>query len=153
MRVYRISKCEFINDLRGSGAAQFPGRWHSKGTYILYTAATPSLALLESVVHISNIAVSSYCMLCLDLSSDQILTVTAEELPGEWFVNPAPDRLKKIGDNFIREGRFLAMKLPSAIMPEENNILVNPNHPEFENAHVVYVRAIPIDKRFLKQGP
>ena len=46
MKVYRISKCEYIEDLEGTGAARYPGRWNSKGVYILYTAATPSLALL-----------------------------------------------------------------------------------------------------------
>ncbi|MEJ0103503.1 MAG: RES family NAD+ phosphorylase [Bacteroidota bacterium] len=80
MNVYRISKCEYISDLQGTGAALYPGRWHSKGTYILYTAATPSLAMLESVVHISNIAIASFCMTCLSIPEDKIKTITVEEL-------------------------------------------------------------------------
>lgn len=150
MRVYRISKCAYISDLQGTGAAQYPGRWHSKGTYILYTAATPSLALLESVVHISNIAVASYCMLCLSIPENKILVITAAELPANWFSNPAPDSLRSIGDSFIRENKFLALKIPSAIMPEENNFLLNPAHADFKNVSVVYTRNIPIDERFLK---
>jgi RES domain-containing protein len=150
MRVYRISKCEFVSDLHGTGAAMYPGRWHSKGTYILYTAATPSLALLESVVHISNIAIASYCMICLSVPEDKILSITAPELPANWFVNPSPDVLKQIGDSFIRKNKFLALQLPSAIMPEENNFLLNPNHSDFKKVSVVYNRTIPIDERFLK---
>jgi RES domain-containing protein len=149
MRVYRISKCEFINDLQGTGAARYPGRWHSKGTYILYTAATPSLALLESVVHISNIAVSSYCMICLSIPDDAIQSIPADGLPENWFVYPPPDVLKRIGDSFAGENKYLALKLPSAIMPEEHNYLVNPNHSDFSRVSVVYTRNIPIDKRFL----
>ena len=150
MKVYRISKCEYISDLHGTGAAQYAGRWHSKGTYILYTSATASLALLESVVHISNIAVASYCMICLSVPEDKIKTIEEKELPDNWFVNPSPDVLKQIGDSFIKENKFLAARIPSAIMPEENNFLLNPNHKDFKKVSVVYTRAIPIDKRFLK---
>ena len=151
MKVYRISKCEYIDDLQGTGAARYPGRWHSKGTYILYTAETPSLALLESVVHISNIAVSSYCMMCLEIPGSKIITITNNELPENWFTNPPLDILKKIGDSFITENKFLALKLPSAIMPEENNYLLNPNHHDFKKVSVIYIRNIPIDERFLKK--
>jgi RES domain-containing protein len=149
MKVYRISKCEFISDLEGTGAARYAGRWNSKGTYILYTAATPSLALLESVVHISNIVVSSYCMICLSVPEDKIKTITSE-LPANWFTNPPVDVLKQIGDSFIKENKFLALKLPSAIMPEENNFLLNPAHTDFKKVTTVYIRTIPIDERFLK---
>jgi RES domain-containing protein len=151
MRVYRISKCEFISDLQGTGAARYPGRWHSKGTYILYTAATPSLSLLESVVHISNIAVDSYCMICLSVPEDKIKIITSTELPANWFANPPADLLKHTGDSFIRENKFLALKIPSAIMPEENNFLINPGHPDFKQVTVVYTRNIPIDERFFKK--
>jgi RES domain-containing protein len=151
MKVYRISKCDFISDLRGTGAARYPGRWHSKGTYILYTAASPSLALLESVVHISNIAVASYCMVCLSVPEDKLKSITASELPDSWFANPPADILRSIGDEFIRENKFLALKIPSAIMPEEHNYLLNPGHTDFIKVAVVYTRIIPIDERFLKR--
>ena len=150
MKVYSICKCEFITDLHGTGAARFPGRWNSKGTYILYTAATASLALLESVVHVSNIAVSSYCMVCLSLPDDSIQTISANELPENWYTNPAPDMLKNIGDSFIKTNKFLLLKIPSAIMPEENSFLLNPAHPDFKKVEVVYTRNIPIDERFIK---
>jgi len=150
MKVYRISKCEFITDLEGTGAARYPGRWNSKGTYILYTAATPSLALLESVVHISNIVISSYCMICLSVPEDKIKTITPADLPANWFANPPADVLKKTGDSFIKENKFLALKIPSAIMPEENNYLLNPAHADFKKVNTIYTRTIPIDERFLK---
>ena len=150
MNVYRISKCEYISDLQGTGAARYPGRWHSKGTYILYTAVTPSLALLESVVHISSIAITSFCMTCLSVPEDKVKTIMVHELPGNWFITPPPDILKHIGDSFIKENKFLALKIPSAIMPEENNYLLNPGHHDFKKVSVVYTRNVPIDERFLK---
>lgn len=149
MRVYRISNCAYIDDLKGNGAAAFPGRWHSKGTYILYTAASPSLALLESVVHMSRIAVANYCMICLDIPEDKILNITTDDLPGNWSIHPPPDTLKQTGDLFIQKNEFLALQLPSAIVPEECNYLLNPAHPDFKKVKTVFTRRISIDKRLL----
>ncbi|HXL58847.1 MAG TPA: RES family NAD+ phosphorylase [Chitinophagaceae bacterium] len=150
MKVYRISKCQYVDDLSGKGAANYSGRWHSKGTYILYTASSPSLALLESVVHISKIVVADYCMICLEVPEDKIQEIKVTDLPDNWNVNPSPDILKFYGDAFIRESKFFALKLASAIMPEENNLLLNPNHPDFKKVKVEYKRNIPIDERLVK---
>jgi len=151
MTVYRISKCEFIGKLTGAGAATYGGRWNSKGTHIVYTAASPSLALLESVVHISNIPVDNYCMASIGVPEDKIGEIKLTDLPGNWFVNPAPDRLKSIGDKFVNDNIFLALKLPSAIMMEDFNFLLNPNHPDFINVKIISTRTIPIDERLLKK--
>ena len=151
MKVYRISKCQYIDDLSGTGSANYPSRWHSKGTYILYTAANASLALLESVVHISNIIVGDYCMICLDIPENHILSVTADMLSEDWFINPPLDSLKIFGDSFVKEGKWLALKMPSAIMPEENNYLLNPRHRDFKFVKKVYSRKIAIDNRLIKE--
>jgi RES domain-containing protein len=151
MNVYRISKCKFIDSLTGTGAATFGGRWNSKGVRIFYTAATPSLALLESVVHISNIPVDNYCMATIEIPEDKIIEIKLIDLPDNWFVNPAPDRLKSIGDKFIKDNIFLALKLPSAIMMEDFNFLLNPNHADFGKIKSISTRTIPIDERLLKK--
>ena len=149
MKVYRISKCNYIDDLSGTGAAMYGGRWHSKGIYVLYTAASPSLALLESVVHISNIQVNGYCMVCLDVPDNSIKKITMAQLPDNWFINPAPDALQSVGNAFIKAAKFLALQLPSAIMPEESNYLLNPSHPLFKKIKVLYKRTVPVDERLL----
>ncbi|MGK2860687.1 MAG: RES family NAD+ phosphorylase [Chitinophagaceae bacterium] len=151
MHIYRISKCKYINDLSGTGAATFGGRWNSKGVHILYTAASPSLALLESVVHISNIPVDDYCMTTLDIPENKIKEITHKQLPENWFVYPPADQLKKIGDQFIKDNIFLALKLPSAIMMEDFNYLVNPNHADFKKLKKVNMRTIPVDERFFRK--
>jgi len=151
MEVYRISKCEFIDDLSGTGAALYGGRWNSKGSYILYTAATPSLALLESVVHISNIPVAAYCMITLEIPENNILEIERDDLPSNWQNHPPPSVLKKIGDQFLRENKRLSLKLPSAIMPEDFNYLLNPSHPDFKKVKVINRRTVPIDDRLKKK--
>jgi RES domain-containing protein len=151
MNVYRISKCKFISNLAGTGAATFGGRWNSKGIHILYTAATPSLALLESVVHISNIPIDDYCMATIEIPENKLKEIKITDLPKNWFINPAPDNLKLIGDKFIKDNIFLALKLPSAIMMEDFNFLLNPGHPDFNKVNLVATRTIPIDDRLLKK--
>ena len=149
MLVYRISKCKYIEDLSGLGAATYPGRWNGKGTYVLYTAATPSLALLESVVHISNIPSISYCMISLEIPDDCFTEI--KELPSDWEANPPADSLKEIGNRFVREGEFLALKLPSAIMPEDFNFIINPKHKDFKQVRIVSNRNLSIDERLLRK--
>ena len=149
MKVYRISKCIFIENLSGAGAAAYPGRWHNKGTHILYTAASASLALLESVVHLAGILIPDYCLLCLEVPDKSILDMDIKKLPANWKDNPSSDTLKLIGDAFINENKFLLLKIPSAIIPEECNYLINPAHKDFKGVKVVYTRVISIDRRLL----
>ncbi|ANH82503.1 hypothetical protein A8C56_17360 [Niabella ginsenosidivorans] len=152
MKVYRISKCNYIDDLSGTGAALYPGRWHNKGTYILYTAMSPSLALLESLAHITTVIKLDLCMVCLEVPENSIQELAAERLPKGWAANPPPDPLKIIGDRFVKEEAFLALKVPSVVMPEEHNYLLNPAHPEFERVRVLYTRRIPVDERLVRKS-
>jgi len=149
MLVYRISKCKFIDDLSGLGAATYPGRWNTKGTYILYTAQSASLALLESVVHISKINVVPYCIICLEIPETSIKEIKPEELPEGWERNPPADQLKEYGTKFVKENKFLALKIPSAIIFEESNILLNPSHKDFNKVKIISRRNLSIDQRLL----
>ncbi len=151
MKVYRISKCKFIDDLSGRGASLYPGRWHHKGTFILYTAQSPSLAMLESVVHITTMVQLTLCMVCLEIPDDSITGISIEQLPDNWFMNPAPDSIKQTGDLFIKNKKHLALKVPSAVMPEEYNVLLNPAHPHFNKVNVLYSRTLRVDERLLKR--
>jgi RES domain-containing protein len=150
MKVYRISKCKFINDLTGTGAALYGGRWNSKGTYLLYTAASSSLAMLESVVHLSNLPAPGYCLISLDVPEQNIETVDPAKLPNQWNQHPPPAILRKIGDRFVKEGKALALKVPSAINEDEFNYLLNPKHPEFYKVKLVRKKEIAFDDRLKK---
>jgi RES domain-containing protein len=101
MKVFRISKCNFIDDLTGTGAALYGGRWNSKGKYILYTAATASLALLETIVHTSTFPKEGFCILELEIPENKILEIKENQLPSNWRKFPSPAALKKAGDSFI----------------------------------------------------
>lgn len=60
------------------------------------------------------------------------------------------DQFKYIGDPFIQAGNYLALKIPSAVMPEEFNILLNPEHPLFKKINVIYTRQLRVDERLFR---
>jgi len=152
MIVYRISTCRYIKDLSGKGAALYGGRWNSKDTYVLYTAQSRALALLETVVNIGEIPDTGYCMITIDIPEDSIASYPLHRLPEDWTANPPPDRLKEIGDKFIRSGKYLALQMPSALMPEEHNYLINPAHEAFSKIRIVSERPITIDERLFPRA-
>ncbi len=150
MKVYRISKCNFINDLSGIGSATYGGRWNNKGTHVLYTAQTASLALLESIVHLSSIPTSGLCILSMEIPDNSFCVIEVEQLPKKWYCYPSPERLKNIGDQFIKQGNYLAMQIPSSIIPEEFNYLINPLHPDFKKIKLYPHKPLMVDERLIK---
>jgi RES domain-containing protein len=151
MVVYRISNCQFISDLSGEGAYKYGGRWNSKGVHMLYTAGSAALALLESVVHIPNIINVSYCLAAIEVPAQKIAVIHEEELPADWQMNPPPDHLKKIGNSFIASNDHLVLKIPSVILPQEFNYLINPYHKDFAGVKILTREPLNIDKRLLRQ--
>ena len=150
MEVYRITRCRFIDDFSGAGAAQHPGRWNSKGTRMLYTSQSASLAMLETVVHIAGLKLSvPFCIIVLDIPDSLITAITIDKLPGSWRQYPAPDALKYIGDRFIKESEFLALQVPSAVVPEDCNYLINPLHKNFPDIKVVRKGLVSFDNRIV----
>ncbi len=147
MIVYRITDCRYVTDLSGRGAALYGGRWNSKDTYMVYTAQNHALALLEAVVHIGKVPAKGFCMAAIDIPDESISTLMPDKLPADWQTNPPPDHLKAIGDRFIVSNKYLALRMPSALMMEEYNYLLNPGHPAFNKVKIISQRPIKVDER------
>jgi RES domain-containing protein len=149
MIVYRIARCELSQDLSGQGSFLYGGRWNSKGVRVLYTSSTSSLAMLEIMAHGFKPG-KDYCLVVLQIPEDKVRVMKESDLPGEWSQNPAPDKLKKIGDTFVSENKFLVMHLPSAVNREEFNVLINPMHPDFKKIKILRTEKLKIDERLSK---
>lgn len=147
MIVYRINNCRYAKDLSGQGAALYGGRWNNKGVYVVYTAQSRALALLEAVVHIGNIPDIGYCMTTIEIPDHSIQHIQADDLPPDWTDNPSPNYLKAIGDRFVQANTHLALRIPSALMVEEYNYLLNPAHHLYSKVKITNERAIKIDDR------
>lgn len=153
MLFYRIAKTEHIRDLSGTGARLYGGRWNHKGTAMLYASEHRSLAILEFLVHTSIQSFpNDVSLISLQVSMPtEALEVTPSDLPPSWRESPAPFQLAEIGSDWITSGKGLLLKVPSAIVPEERNTLINPSHPNSEKISINSVSSFSLDSRFFKK--
>lgn len=150
MKVFRISKCRFIEDLSGNGAYLNGGRWNNEGTYALYTASTASLAMLETLAHL-DVLPNGYCLVTLNVPDEDSLVIDTEQLPANWQQYPAPTTLQTLGDRLLKNKNYLSIHFPSALLPEDRVILLNPRHPKFHRVALESMRNLDISERLYKK--
>ncbi len=152
MEVFRLSREKFALPLSGKGAAKKGARWNSAGTEIIYTASNRSLAMAEVAVHLTLATLpSDYVMLTIFIPDDVVpIKISEKELPANWNDFPYRHSTQKIGDDFVFEGRSLALQIPSVVTKGDYNILINPHHTDFKRIKVVEVAPIPFDRRIFK---
>jgi RES domain-containing protein len=129
--VYNIRKEKYASKLTASGVAN---RWNLDNQYIIYSASSRALATLELVVHKSAIAVNlDYKVLVIELNVTEkdIFTLDNKLLPQNWKSMAAYYQLQKIGSIWYQSKKELLMKVPSAVIPQEFNYLINTQHPDF----------------------
>jgi len=152
MKVYRISKTFFIKDISGTGARIYGGRWNHKGVSILYTSQSRALATVEYLVHVplslkpKNLSIAS-----IELPDDvSIKEVLKEDLPANWRDSPPPSEIASIGTGWILAGNTLGLRVPSASVENDFNLLINPVHPEMSRVKIVTIEPYEVDRRLLR---
>jgi RES domain-containing protein len=151
MIVYRICKEKYADNLSGIGAELYGGRWNSKGVPMLYASSNISLCTLEMLVQINHQLVPhDFILLFIQLpTTAHCKIIFGENLPLNWNSHPPNNHTQKIGDEFILNSQHLCMHVPSAIIPNENNILLNPHSKHFSNLKVIKKIKYQIDGRLL----
>ena len=144
MIVFRICNTIYANDLNGTGAKMFGGRWNNKGTPMLYTSSSRALAALEILVHLptQNVKQIDFTIVTISLPENSI-----EEI-GENSLN---SNLKLIGDLWIKKNASLILKVPSVVIKEEFNFLVNPLHKDFHKVKIADKKLFSFDNRLVQQ--
>jgi len=146
MRLYRISN---HTSLDGDGGLRASGRWHTKGQPVVYCAPNPAVAVLEILVHLEVDAEdfpSSYQLLMINVPDDvATATVASNALPRNWWRNPSTTRA--IGDNWLQSGTTPLLAVPCAIVPETNNYLLNPLHPDSRKIRISRIATYRFDER------
>ena len=138
-------------DLAGKGARITGGRWNSKGMAVLYASSTIALTVLETVVHLSSGGLPLNRQLVrIDIPDG--LWARREEVDQEtaipgWNALPAGTASLGFGDGWLRAQRSAVLVVPSVIVPEERNILVNPAHPDAKDITARKVRKWTYDPR------
>jgi len=147
MIVWRLSR---HRSLEGSDV---PGRWNLRKTRVLYTANSPSLCAWEVFAH--QIEGDSwpidYLLLKIEVQETDILTISPRDLPAGWNTLAYKNSVRKYGSDIITRDNPLGFWAPSVVIPEERNLILNPQFPNYHSL-VKLKETIPFeyDKRFKK---
>jgi RES domain-containing protein len=122
----------------GDGARIAPGRWNGRGTRAVYLSGSLSLAALEVLVYTGRAAFSiPLAVFRVEIPDELAIDILpSEKVPANWRQQPPPESTRRIGAEWIAGGTAAALRVPSALIPEEWNLLVNPAHADFAKIRV-----------------
>lgn len=155
--VYRIAAdtpTYTADDLTGAGAKISGGRWNNKGTAMLYTSSSIALACLETIAHLGPDALPLNRYLVRIEIPDDVLErrLTLDDLASSsarvgWEAEPPGSVSLNLGTNWVTSGASAVLEVPSVIVEEESNFLINPAHPDSMGITAVKIRRILYDAR------
>lgn len=146
----------------GEGAARYGGRWNPPGYRVVYTSESLALAAFERLVHlVDRRGLEGLWMLGYALEEGQVAYL--EPLPPDWDRKPRPvdwhlppwKNSQRAGALWLDRRASLALRVPSATLPESHNYLLNPQHPDFSPDRVILLGRFRFDERveeMLKQA-
>ena len=157
MRAWRVfphraawARAPGFDPLDGAGGLVGPGRWHRLGVRMTYASASPSLATLETLVHLVPQRFGERTLVEIDVPDDAIEVVSHAVLvqllrdapPGE------PEAAtRRFGSAWAAEARTLALRAPSVLMPFEENLILNPLHPRMAELRILRREILTLDPR------
>jgi RES domain-containing protein len=144
MLIWRISN---FADLSGEGGMLIEGRWHFRGTPIVYCTDHPSTALLEILVHATRYTVPDYYQL-LEIEVPDDIEAFAPVVPKDW--DRDVDQTRRVGAKFVADAISTLMNVPSIIMPKARNFLLNPSHADATRIRITETYRYPFDSRLIK---
>ena len=153
MWVYRICKKENSKTgqqaMSGEGGLHASARWHTRGRRIIYTATSTPLAILEIAVNLRQAKIiPDYVIVEVDIPDESIVALPDEKLPKGWDATDSdPIISRAIGDKWLAGTVSLALQVPSVVVPNQYNILINPLHPEFDRVSFTDPAPFPFDAR------
>jgi len=143
MVIWRISR---HRDLAGVGGLRAAGRWHHAGQPVVYLSESPASALLEVCVHTAaNDIPPELTLLKVEGPDLEIASVPVTDLAANWSGNLTMTR--DLGSGWLRNNEGVLLRVPSAIVPETSNYLLNPLHADAKSFAIVEVFQWPFDVR------
>lgn len=149
---WRLVKAKLADTaFSGLGARNFGGRWNSPGTAVVYVSDSASLAMLEILVHVqSPVLLRRYVMFEVKFDESLVRTIRPQTLPRSWRKSPPPLAGQQIGDAWVAAGSSAVLKVPSVIVPDGWNYLLNPTHADFMSIVIGHKLPTKFDPRLLK---
>ena len=153
--LWRVTKSDRARTaFTGKGAARHPGRWNERGVPVVYTAESLAGAVLELLAHAPEVPFSeSWVYFRVEVLEEAVLELDPKALPPNWNAFPHPTSTQRIGASWQRKRASVGLRVPSALIPETYNVLLNPEHPDFERAvRVEGPFPVKIDPRLKELG-
>lgn len=146
---YRLIKHQHVESaFNGEGSRIYGGRWNSPGVPVVYTSESLALCCLEILVHLPSYKLlDDYVYIRVSFDSSQV--TNADTIQG-WDARPVSRISQSIGDNWIVENKFPVLKVPSVIIPEGANYLINTAHSDYAKIKIGKPAPMPFDPRLQK---
>ncbi|TKC00121.1 RES family NAD+ phosphorylase [Pedobacter cryophilus] len=146
MFVFRITIAKYADSLRASGRAS---RWNSNEVEMIYTSSSQSLACLENVVHRNLLGLNqSFRVLTIQIPKEvSISEFNLDELPFDWKLFHQMPLTQSLGDKWIQSEKSAVLKVPSSIIQQEYNYLINPAHKDFNKISINSIDPFVFDER------
>jgi len=154
VRVWRITHRQYAESaFSGEGARLYGGRFNSEGIRAVYTSGSLSLSLLELLVQIDDRAYLENCVqFYADIPEGLIYKPAVKELPAGWDDVPYGKSAQKFGDQWIKDGKYAVLRIPSVVVPIEFNYALNPAHRNFDKIEISRSDKVILDPR-IKNSP
>jgi RES domain-containing protein len=133
LTAYRICPAEHADAMwTGAGSRREGGRWNSPGCAIVYAAESRSLATLELLADLDPPRkLRGYVIAGVSFGNEQVQRIERHKLPAGWDATDPPKTLQQLGDDWCARCDRVVLAVPSAVMSEEWNYLLNPAHGDF----------------------
>lgn len=149
MIIYRLTTSVFADNISGEGARIYGGRWNPVGLAMVYMSEFISLSILEILVRASKEnSPGTYTLLSIQIPDTPFAGVELKKLNLGWQHHLEYTRW--IGEEFLKTNQMLTLKVPSAIVPQEHNFLINPLHKDFKKVKIIHTELLELDKRLLQ---
>lgn len=155
LRVWRICNAKWATTaFDGQGAKTYGGRWNPIGAAVVYTSSSLALAAFELLVHLGvKTTPKPHVAIPADIPENiKIDSVEQNQLPSNWRDDPPPPVLAIIGKQWIRDAQSAVLRVPSAVIDEEWNYLLNPEHPDFTQIAFGLAKPFKFDARLFYRG-
>jgi RES domain-containing protein len=146
--VWRIARRPYALDRTGAGTRDTGGRWNRPGTAVIYAGRTVGIAALEKFVHAAGVVPPDLVLVRIELPENcSVEEPHFADLPADWDAVPIGTGSMDFGTTWAQQTRSLVLHVPSAVIPEEGNAILNPHHLEYATVQMSILRDFHYDRR------
>lgn len=151
LRAWRLVRPAFADPaaaFSGEGARRYGGRWNAPGRAVVYASEHLSLAALETLAHADRRRFErGYVAFEVRVPEALVLELRDEDVPADWRARPVSAGARAVGDAWLAQRASVALRVPSVLVPQERNLLLDPAHPRFGDVVVGPAQPFRFDER------